>query len=258
MKKCRNEMRGFLSLCAVVALTVTLSGCVSNKTSSAVSVGLENQYFGTASQVGVSPNWSGGVWSITLDSSTSYFGYNNVSSGLGSVAGNVPYNGAFTTTSSGFLDLTLTQAAAAQTISLGGTGVGGYAVALSGEGVLMRTGGSAIDVFGHSPSALIAATNAAACPTFTKAETFNFIAQGTTNQGDSIVHVAYGSVEVTPGGAASWSFSNFKMYDLNGNALSPSAIADATCPSTPEGFVLVSPVSNTTNYPAQITTGINH
>jgi hypothetical protein len=260
MKKCRNEMRGFLSLCAVAALAVTFSGCVSNKTSSTVSVGLENQYFGAASQVGTPPNWSGGTWSLTLDSSTSYFGYNDVSSGLGSVAGNAPYNGAFTTTSSGFFDLTLTQAATAQTISLGGTGVGGYAVALPGEGLLMRTGSSATDVFGHSPSALIAATRSAACPAFTAAETFNFVAQGTTNQGDSVVHVAYGSVEITPGtqgGANSWSFSNFTMFDLSGNALSPAAIANASCPSTAEGFVLVSPVSNTTNYPAQITTGIS-
>jgi hypothetical protein len=257
MKKCGNGMRGFLSLCAVAVLAVTLPGCVSNKSASAVSVGLANQYFGTAGQVGVEPDWSGGIWSITLDSETSYFGYNDVSSDLGSVAGNAPFNGAFTTTSSGFLNLTLTQGAMAVAISKGGTGAGGYAVALPGEGVLMRTGSSATDVFGHSPSALIAATHSAACPAFTSAETFNFIVQGTTNYADKVIHAAYGSVQITPGSANSWSFSNFTMFDLSGNALNPSAIADATCPVTSEGFVLVSPVSNTTNWPKQITTGIS-
>jgi hypothetical protein len=128
----------------------------------------------------------------------------------------------------------------------------------------MRTGSSSTDVFGHSPSALIAATHSAACPAFSSPETFNFIAQGTTNQGDPIIHVAYGSVQITQGGADSWSFSNFTMYDLSGNSLSPSPIPDATCPATLEGFVLVSPLTNTklspanTPYgPAQITTGVS-
>jgi hypothetical protein len=262
-------MRGFLSLRAVsavaalaVALAIGLSGCVSNKTNSAVSVGQTNLYFGTANKAGNS-YWSGGVWSITLDSATSYFGYNDVVGVSGTQLGGDTLNGAFATTSSGFLDLTLSQSATSESISRGGTGVGGYAVALPGEGLLMRTGGSSIDVLGNSPSALIGATHSAACPAVTSAETFNFIAQGTTNQGDSIVHVAYGSVQITPvtagtqGGADSWSFSNLNMYDLSGNSLSPSAIPNATCPATSEGFVLVSTLPNATYYPAQITTGVS-
>ena len=134
----------------------------------------------------------------------------------------------------------------------------------------MRTGSSLTDVHGHRPSALIGATLTSACPAFTSPETFNFIAQGTTNQGDSVVHVAYGSVEISPvqttqGSANSWSFSNFTMYDLSGNSLSPSPIPDATCPATLEGFVLVSPLTttaiskatNTPFGPAQITTGVS-
>jgi len=200
MKKCGNEMRGLLSLRAVTALAVALavglmtglSGCVSNKSTSSVSVGLANQYFGTAAQVGYPPYWSGGIWGITVDSVTGYFDYDNVNNQSAYNAASP--NGTFTTSTSGILDLTLTQGSAAETISDGGTGVGGYAVTLPGEGLLMRTGSSSTDVYGHSPSALIAATHAAACPGFTSAETFEFVAQGTTNQGDSIVHVAYGSV----------------------------------------------------------------
>jgi hypothetical protein len=226
-----------------VVLAVSLSGCVSNKSASAVSVGLTNQYFGTASQVSAW-SWSGGTWSITLDPTTDYFSYFDVNNESRSGSS---LNGAFTTTSSGILDLTLSQ---------GTTGGGGYAVTLPGEGLLMRTGSSATDIFGNSPSALIGATISAVCPVFTSAETFNFIAQGTTIQGDSIIHVAYGSVEITPG-ANSWSFSNFTMYDLSGNALSPTAIPDATCPPTTEGYVLVSPLPNVLDSPAQITTGVS-
>lgn len=243
MKKCRNGMRGLLSLCAVVELAVTLTGCVSNKSTSAVSVGLTNQYFGTASQISAN-SWSGGAWSITLDPATSYFSYFDVNNQL---LNGTPLSGDFTTSSSGILDLTLSQ---------GTTGGGGYAVALPGEGLLMRTGSSSTDIIGNSPSALIGASISAACPVFTSAETFNFIAQGTTNQGDKIVHVAYGSVDITPG-ANSWSFSNFTMYDLSGNSLSPSAIPDATCPPTTEGYVLVSPLPEKVNSPAQITTGVS-
>jgi hypothetical protein len=268
MKKRRNGMRGFLSLRAVpataalvVGLAVSLSGCVSNKSSSGASVGTTNQYFGTAAQVGTPPSWSGGVWSITLDSATSYFEYKAINSSDATSAGSVSLNGDYTT-SSGVLDLTLSTGGQHWTKAYGGTGAGGYAVTLPGEGLLMRTGSSSTDVYGHTPSALIAAVNSAACPVFTSAETFNFVAQGTTNVEDSVVHVAYGSVEITPGGTDSWSFSNYKMYDLSGNSLSPSAIPDATCPVTEEGYVLVSPLPTPTNVeyvytPLQITTGIS-
>jgi hypothetical protein len=251
-----------------VGLAVGLSGCVSNKSSSAVSVGLASQYFGTSSQVGNPPYWSGGVWSLTLDPATSYFEYSDVNNWSSTSAGNAPLSGSFTTSTSGHLNLTLLQGAAALTISQGGTGAGGYAVSLPGEGLLMRTGSSVTDVHGHKPSALIGATHSSVCPAFTSPETFNFVAQGTTNVGDKVVHVAYGSVQITPstqGGAASWSFSNFTMADLSGNSLSTTPIADATCPATEEGFVLVSPVANppiskqynTPFGPAQITTGIS-
>ena len=258
MKKCRNGMRGFLSLCAGAVLAVTLSGCVSNKTTNAVSVGLADQYFGTAGHIGRAPSWSGGVWSVTLDPATNYFSYNDIGKvSLGTAAGYTPLNGAFTTTPSGFLDLALSQGSVSVSSSQGWTGVGGYAVSLPGEGLLMRTGSNSIDVFHNSSSALIAATNSAACPAFTSPQTYNFVAQGTTNQGDTVVHVAYGSVEITPAGADSWSFSNFAMVDQNGNAITPSAIPDATCPATSEGLVLVSLLSNTVYAPAQITTGVS-
>jgi hypothetical protein len=271
MKKCKGVKSEFFSLRAVpvvaalaAALTIGLSGCVSNKTSSSTSVGETNLYFGTASEVGIPPYWSGGVWSITLDSSTSYFEYNAVNSSHSTSAGNDPLSGDYTT-SSGILDLTLSQTAASEALSsfgYGGGNAGGYAVSLPGEGLLMRTGSSSTDIYDHSPSALIAAISSAACPTFTSAETFNFIAQGTTNVEDKVVHVAYGSVQITPGGTDSWSFSNFTMYDLSGNSLSPSSIPDATCPSTEEGHVLVSPLSTPTNVeyvytPLQITTGVS-
>jgi len=259
MKKLRNGMRGLLSprVVAALALAVSLSGCVSNKSSSAISVGLTNEYFGTSGQVGSGGYTSGGIWSLTLDPATSYFSYNNLSGQASSSSGATPLNGSFTTTSSGLLDLTLPSGT---TTPFGPAGVGGYAVSLTGEGLLVRTGSGSADVFGHSPSALIAAVKSAACPAFSSAETFNFIAQGTTNQGDTVVHVAYGSVEITPvtsGSADSWSFSNFTMYDLSGNSLSTSAFPDATCPATQEGFVLVSPLSNQAYYPQRITTGVS-
>jgi hypothetical protein len=271
MKICISAKRGLLSLRSVAALAVAsavgLSGCVSNVTSSTASVGEKNLYFGTAAHVGIHPYWSGGVWSITLDSSTSYFEYNAVDSSNSTSAGYIPLAGDYTT-SSDVLDLTLSQAAASEALSsfgYGGGNVGGYVVTLPGEGLLMRTGSSSTDVYDHSPSALIAAISSAACPAFTSAETFNFVAQGTTNVEDKVVHVAYGSVQITPvtsGGTDSWSFSSFTMYDLSGNSLSPSAIPDATCATTQEGFVLYSPLSTPTNveyvyYPLQITTGVS-
>jgi len=262
MKKCKKVWRKFLSLCAVAALVVALAGCVSNKTNIASSVGETNLYFGTSSRIGIPPYWSGGVWSTTLDSATSYFGYSSINSSEASTAGSVPLAGAFTTTSNGFLDLTLSQGAMDETISYGGTGVGGYAVILPNEGLLMRTGDSLTDVYGHSSSALISAVSSATCPAFTSPETFNFIAQGTTNVGDATVHVAYGSIQVAQSGADSWSFSNFTMYDLNGNFLNPSSIPAATCPATLEGFILASPLPTPTDVeyvytPMQITTGIS-
>jgi len=266
MKRCRNGMRGWLSLraapvvaalaaIATVGLAFSLSGCESNLTDNPASVGLVNQYFGTAGQA-AQVGSIGATWSTTLDPTTSYFSYTDLTD-QGSTAGATPLNGSFTTSTSGLLDLKLPSGTRTP---FGLAGVGGYAVSLPGEGLLVRTGSSSADVFGHSPSALIAATKSAACPAFTSAETFNFIAQGTTNEGDTVVHVAYGSVEITPvtsGSADSWSFSNFTMYDLSGNSLSPSAIPDATCPATQEGFVLVSPLSSQAYYPQRITTGVS-
>ena len=249
MKKWISEKRGLLSLCAVAAVAFGLSGCVSNPTSSALSVGQTSLYFGTSNWSGLNniSFASGGVWSITLDPVTGFFSYNDVNRQPPVITGNTPFSGTLTTTPSGFLDLALSQ----------GTTSGGYAVNLPGEGLLMRTNSSTTDIYGNSPSTLIAATISAACPAFTSAQTFNFVAQGTTVQGDPIVHVAYGSVQISPGSAATWSFSSLTMNDLSGNALSPSPIPNATCPPTQEGFVLVSPLTNSPYTPAQITTGIS-
>jgi hypothetical protein len=265
MKKCKSVRGGFLSLFAVAVLTVNLAGCVSNKTSSASSVGDSNLYFGTASLVGLTGNFSGGVWNITFDPATSYFDYNDDDNLRHSTAaGGDPLNGSFTT-SNDIVDLTFSTAAKKQAIADGGKGVAGYAVTLPGEGLLIRTGSSSIDVVGNSPSTLIAAASSAVCPAFTSAETFNFVAQGTTNYQDTVVHVAYGSVKITPNASDSWSFSNFSMYDLSGNSLSPTPIQDATCASTEEGYVLASPTtevavgsgSSIDYFPLQITTGVS-
>jgi hypothetical protein len=272
MKKCKSVRGRFLSLRAVpavaplsvllaVALAGGLSGCVSNVTSSASSVGNSNHYFGTASLVGSGFNFVGGVWSITFDSATSYFDYDDVNNEYGTAAGGDPFNGSFTT-SNDIVDLTLSTGSIKQAKADGGTGVGGYAVTLPGEGLLVRTGSNSTDVLGQSPSALIAAVSSAACPSFTSAETFNFVAQGTTNQGDKIAHVAYGSVQITPNGSDSCSFSNFSMVELSGTSLSPTPIQDATCSSTSEGYVLVSPITQVTQgtnyyYPLQTTTGVS-
>jgi hypothetical protein len=271
MKKCKSVRGVFLSLRAVPAvaaltagLAAGLSGCVSHVTNSSSTASDSSLYFGTGSHVGIpdSRSGGGGVWSITLDTATSYFDYNDLDSAYSTTAGNDPLNGSFTT-SSDFLDLTLTAGSQKTVLSYyDGAGVGGYVVNLAGEGLLMRTGSSSVDAFGHSPSVLIGAVSSAACPAFTSAETFNFVAQGTTNFGDSVVHVAYGSVEITPGSSASWSFSNYTMYDVSGNSISTTAIPDATCSDTLEGNVLISPLPTPTDVeyvygPLQITTGIS-
>ncbi len=255
MKKCKSAKRQFLSVCAVPALAVfalagALTGCVSNKSSSAITAAPSNLYFGSGDA----------VWGITLDPATEYFSYTNINAS-GAQPGFVPLNGAFTTASSGFLDLTLTQASASVSVGQGGTGAGGYAVLFPDEGMLMRTGSSTIGVSGGS-SLLIGAVPSAACPALSSPETFNFISMGTPITGDKVVHAAYGAIQISQGNADSWSFSNFTMDDIGGNALSPVPIADATCPATQEGFVLVSPIAQTTPFPppytpTQTTTGIS-
>lgn len=259
MKKCKSAIRRLRSLSAVLAgsaLGLALAGCVSNMTNNGTGSASSqaSHYFGTANPVNDEtqgpPYWSGGVWSITLDTVTNYFSYNDINSQSSTKPGQFPLTGTSGSTPSGFLDLTLYQ---------GTPGSGGYAMNLPGEGLLLRTGSSTQDALGASPSAVIGAVVSNACPTFSSAKTFNFIAEGTTFAGDPTPHVAYGSFQITPSGTGSWGFSKLNMYTLGGTSLSPTPFADATCATSPQGFVLVSPLSITPRDPgaSQITVGIS-
>jgi hypothetical protein len=229
---------------AGAALGFAMTGCGGNSSSSSSTstAGQAIQYFGTQnpdqSSQGGFP--IGGVWSITLDTQNSFFSYSNIeSSDNRSVFSS---SGSIAASKSGILDLTL---------SGGAAGSGGYAVHIPGEGLLLRAG--------DNHKLVVGATVSNACPSLTSQKTFNFVSLASSDSRDLTPHVAYGSIQINPGTAGTWSFSNLNMYLLDGGSLSPTPFPDGSCASTKEGFVIAVPLSGVAQQttPSQITVGIS-
>lgn len=225
----------------LLSLVIAVAGCASKTGSSSSAAGTYNTYAGTQNVIVSSGAglFEGGMWTITLDDTNSFFSYLNTGDYSG-VTPPSPNIGNFAAVN-GFLDMT----------SDGGkSGSGGYAIEIPGDAVVFRPGnGTQYPVIGVASNS---------CQTPAANTTYQFVAldHPPYDSTDTSNDLAYGSIQATAQGTA-WSFSNFSEYTLDGTSVSPAAFPSGTCAYTQEGYVVSIPSTDsaTNNVPFTVAVG---
>ena len=256
-----NDLKRSLLLGLTTASVLLAAGCAgsgsgnnsgSTQVPPAGSQGTKSYtYAGTQSVDSRLTFFYGGAWTSNLDDTNNYFSYENVGHVGGQIETgpnslvNLPYPVPVTGGVSGSGFRSLTPAAAGSP-----AGIGGYAVELPGEGLLLRPDTQTMDEFipnlndQHPSTPMVAPVVAAAsstCPSLKGNVTYQFIALGSqwAASGDLLEHAVYGSVQISGAGTA-FTFSNFSTYGFSADSLSPAALPAGNCGTTESGYVISS------------------
>jgi hypothetical protein len=163
---------------------------------------------------------------LTLNDATQYFSYQNVTNGRVEASSVPPVLGTLST-SNGIFNLNATRGQQ-------NPGPGGYVIEIPGRAALLRPGAA------FEP--LVPSVAANTCVQLNGPTTFQFISLGSPAQFDLNPRVAYGSLQAQSGGT-DWSFSNVKMFTVDGTSLPSTSIPAGVCAESLAGSVISIPIT---------------
>lgn len=220
-----------------------------------------NAYVGTSpfdvTASGASPTdpYNGnGVWTLSIDHSTSLFDAQDVTTGKNNTDGYSAYGnvaGSFST-SGGFLNLTQTNDPAPPRFSP--VPPAGFAFEIPGRVAVLRQGDNTIPVTALVP---------AGCPSINGNTKFNFVVLPTSSSAlntllpwNPAVDASYGSLQIANSGS-NWTFTSFQQSILAGAAGPNNAatLPAGTCAPTAAGTAVWVPSDPTTALPKTVAVG---